>query len=212
MRGERLRVLSAHTGDKDLVRRMLAGEEGAFDEFFHEYFPRLYRFALNRLGHDAREAEEVAQSTLCRAVTKIGTFQGEATLFTWLCTFCRHEIYALKMRENRRPHEVALLEETPDISAALESLAALFNEGPESRLHRKEIARLVRVALDHLPARYGRALEWKYIEGLPVKEIADRLGTSPKAAESLLTRAREAFRDGFGSLVTPPMGPEAKRC
>ena len=204
-------VPSAHATDRKLVRRMLAGEEGAFDEFFHEHFPRLYRFALIRLGHDFREAEEVAQSTLCRAVAKIATYQGEASLFTWLCTFCRHEIYALNVRKNRRPREVALLEETPDVAAALESLAALFNEGPESSLHRKEVARLVRVALDHLPDRYGRVLEWKYIEGLPVKEIADRLGTSPKAAESLLTRARDAFRDGFITLLTPPVRPEGKR-
>ena len=55
--------------------------------------------------------------------------------------------------------------------------------------------------LDGLPARYGDALEWKYVEGLPVVEIAARLAVSPKAAESLLTRAREAFRDAFATLA-----------
>ena len=61
------------------------------------------------------------------------------------------------------------------------------------------------VALDQLPQHYGNALEWKYLEGLPVKEIASRLKLSPKAAESLLTRAREAFRECFTSLTRTPL-------
>ncbi len=205
-------MFSARSGDKRLAKRMLAGDESAFEEFFEGHFPRLYRFALTRLGHDHRDAEEVAQAALFKAISKMGTFQGEATLFTWLCTFCRHEIYALHTRKNRRPREIALLEDIPDCSAALESLAMVLDEGPEKALYRKEIARLVQVALDHLPPRYGNALEWKYIEGLSVKEIAAKLGTSPKAAESLLTRAREAFRDGFSSLVSPPLRPDGNTC
>ena len=59
----------------------------------------------------------------------------------------------------------------------------------------------MRVTLDHIPSLYGDVLEWKYIHGLSVKEIARRIGRGPKAAESLLTRAREAFRDGFCTLV-----------
>jgi len=65
---------------------------------------------------------------------------------------------------------------------------------------REEIRRLVQVALDQLPRRYGDALEWKYIDGLSVREIAERLSVSAKAAESLLTRARVAFRDVFLAL------------
>jgi DNA-directed RNA polymerase specialized sigma24 family protein len=39
----------------------------------------------------------------------------------------------------------------------------------------------------------------KYVEGLSVMEIAQRLGVGTKAAESLLTRARTAFRDAYTS-------------
>jgi DNA-directed RNA polymerase specialized sigma24 family protein len=73
------------------------------------------------------------------------------------------------------------------VRAALESLSALGADGPRERLLRREVGALVRRTLDQLPARYGDALEWKYVEGLSVKEIAVRLGVGPKAAESLLT-------------------------
>lgn len=189
--------------DRRLVRRMLRGEESAFDEFFDGSFPGLFRFALTRLDRNEDAAEEVAQATLCRAITRLATYRGEAALFTWLCTFCRHEISAYCRRNRLTESRVDLIEENPEVRAALDSLGASL-AGPESALDRAEIARLVQVTLDRLPGHYGDALEWKYLEGLPVKEIAARLELSPKAAESLLTRAREAFRDCFRALTGGP--------
>ena len=188
------------TADGRLVARMLAGDEGAFEEFFARYFPGLYRFAMARLSYDADAAEEVVQATLCRAVGKLHTYRGEAALFTWLCTFCRHEISAHYRRLGRRS-QVALVEDAPEVRAALDSLAATTADRPEEALRRKEITRLVQTTLDALPDRYGDALEWKYIHGLTVREIAERLGVGPKAAESVLSRARVAFRDGFAAVT-----------
>jgi RNA polymerase sigma-70 factor (ECF subfamily) len=180
---------------------MLAGDEAAFAVFFEEHFPRLYRFALVRMHDAADAAEEVVQAALCTAISKLGTFRGEATLFTWLCTFCRHEISAYYHRARRQPPTTELVEQSVEVSAALESLWVLIGDGPEDVLQRSETARLVHVTLDRLPGRYADALEWKYVDNLSVKEIAARLGLSPKAAESLLTRAREAFRDGFSTVM-----------
>lgn len=189
--------------DRKLARRMLSGEERAFDEFFDGHFPGLFRFALTRLGQSADAAEEVAQITICNAIAKLKTYRGEAALFTWLCTFCRHEISAWYRRNRITTRSVDLIEDTPEVRAALESAGGMF-EGPESAFSRAEVGRLVQVALDQLPAHYGNALEWKYLEGLSVKEIASRLKLSPKAAESTLTRARGAFRDGFSALTRRP--------
>jgi RNA polymerase sigma-70 factor (ECF subfamily) len=71
---------------------------------------------------------------------------------------------------------------------------------PEAALLHEESARRVHMALDGLPERYARALEWKYVECLSVNEIAWRMGVRPKAAESLLTRARQAFRTSYDGL------------
>ena len=189
------------TDERRLVARMLSGDERAFDTFFETHFPPLYRFVLARTDRDEDAAEEIVQTVLSRAVSKLPTFRGEATLFTWMCTFCRHEIAAYYGRVRRAPPTTSLLEDRPEVRAALESLAGGRATGPDGALERSETARLVHVALDRLPGRYGDALEWKYVDGLSVAEIASRLAVSPKAAESMLTRAREAFRDAFGTLV-----------
>jgi RNA polymerase sigma-70 factor (ECF subfamily) len=178
---------------------MLAGDEKAFDEFFARTFPGLFAFAASRLSHDSDAAEEVVQETLIRALSKLGTWRGEASLFTWLCTFCRREISAFCERRGRV--SVTPLEDDPELLSVLESLGGEKPLDPERELLKKEVARLVRVTLDHLPPHYGSALEWKYLEGLSVDEIAVRLQLGPKAAESVLTRARQAFRDGFTSLA-----------
>ena len=189
------------SGDIALVRRMLAADERAFEEFFECHFSRLFRFALTRLGGNADAAEEVAQATLCAAVARLETFRGEAALFTWLCTICRHEIGRYHERFGGRPGSVTLPEDSDEGRAALDSLAAAVEEWPENRLQRKEVASLVQVALDNLPWSYASALEWKYLHELSVKEIAARLELSLKAAESLLGRARAAFRDSFTNLT-----------
>jgi RNA polymerase sigma-70 factor (ECF subfamily) len=193
--------MAIRLGDMALVRGMLAGRQAAFEEFFASAFPALFRFALTRLDQDADLAEEIVQLTLTRAVAKLATYRGEAALFTWLCTFCRHEISAWYRRAQRAPQQLRLAEEAPEIRAALDSLAAFEGAAAEDEVRRGEIKRLVEVTLDSLPRRYGHALEWKYLEGLSVKEIAARLEIGPKAAESLLTRARQAFRDGFVALT-----------
>lgn len=189
------------TADTALARRLVAGEEAAFEEFFADYFPRLYRFARARLAGDEDAAEEVVQAAMIGAVRKIHTYRGDAALFTWLCTLCRHEIAAWLERSGRIP-EVPLVEDEPLTRAALETLAAFGDDDPHTQFDRRELARLVQVTLDHLPGRYGDALEWKYLQGLSVEEIAARLGLGCKAVESLLSRARQAFRDGFPDLAT----------
>jgi RNA polymerase sigma-70 factor (ECF subfamily) len=185
--------------DRALVRRMRAGDEAAFEQFFEAYFHPLYRFALARLDQDVELAKEMTQATLCKALEKLATYRGEAALFSWLCSVCRFEISGHFRRARRLPPQVDLAEDGQPARGALESLAAGIDD-PESALLRREVARRVHVTVDHLPPHYGQILEWKYSDGLSVKQIAERLGTSPKAAESLLTRARQAFRDGFAAL------------
>lgn len=182
--------------DRRLVSRMLRGDEESFDLFVDEYYPRLYRFAYPRLDSDPELTEEVVQTTFTKVLSSLGKFRGEASLFTWICAFCRFEIAAVWRGRYGRGTPVRLTEDAPDVRAALESLS-MVPATPEAEMQRRELGRLVRSTLDHLPPRYGNVLQMKYMTQLSVREIAMQLDLSPKAAESLLTRARDAFREGF---------------
>jgi len=183
--------------DHALAARALRGDEQAFSELFDTYFPRLFRFALRRVT-DEDAAEDIVQSTLIKAMRSLSTWRGEASLFTWLCTICRNEVHAHWQRLGSRP-PIASIDDAPNVRAALEALSAA-GDSPERAFERAEIASAVQLVLDHLPGRYGDILEWKYAQGLSVAEIAARLGSTVKAAESMLTRARLAFREGYSSL------------
>ena len=191
--------------DLDLVRRLLNRDETAFQHFFDAAYPALYRFALARLDFDEDAAGEVAQAALCKAIGKLHTFRGEAALLTWLCAFCRYEVHGWRKR-HARPF-VELAEDDPEIRAALELLRASDVEDPGEAIDRARVTVIVESILDHLPPHYADALEWKYVDEIPVQEIGARLGVGTKAAESLLARARRAFREGY--LALAPRDPFA---
>jgi RNA polymerase sigma-70 factor (ECF subfamily) len=192
-------------GDRELVEKLLRGDARAFDEFFNEYYPKLFRFVKRRVS-DAALAEDVAQGALCRALKSLRGFRGEAALFTWLCTLCRRELAARLGEFNPAAHSAGLTEDDPAVRAALESLLANESTDPQLATDRAQLRQAIRVALDYLPAPYGDILEWKYLRDMSIAEIAHRLGRSPKATESLLTRAREAFREAFSLLASAPAG------
>jgi RNA polymerase sigma-70 factor (ECF subfamily) len=188
------------TTDQELIGQLLRGERGAFDAFFNEYYPKLYRFALRRLRDDPAGAEDIAQATLCRALESLRSFRGEAALLTWLCTLCRREMSARWRNAKGFASSTALAEDDPEIRAALETLLIADQQDPVISTTREQVQQSILAALDYLPSPYADILEWKYVRDMSVEEIANRLGRSAKATESLLTRARVAFREACSIL------------
>ena len=184
---------------------MLAGEERAFHFFFESYFPRVYRFALPRLGGDVESAKEVVQQALTKAVRNLGGFRGESALFSWLCQITRRQIVDYLRAHKRHSERIVLIDDSPEIRAALEAIEAPAEQDPAHAYGSAETRRLVLSVLDRLPPRYGDVLEWKYVEGRSVEEIGELLGIGHTAAQSLLARARTAFREAletvFGSTA-----------
>jgi RNA polymerase sigma-70 factor (ECF subfamily) len=188
------------TDDRELVAAMLAGDERAFSAFFEAYFPRVYRFALPRLDHNADATKDVVQATLIKAMRAIGSWRGEAALFTWLCQICRRQVADHVRSQRRYSDRVVLIDDSEEVRAALESIASSETDDPFRGADRAELRRLVHAVLDRLPHRYGDALEWKYVQGHSVDEIGVRLGIGRTAAQSLLARARIAFREGLEAV------------
>lgn len=180
--------------DRRLWSRMAAGDAEAFELFFAGHFQRLYRFALAQVGGDEDLAAELAQVSICVALERLGSYRGESLLRFWLQGICRFEISAYFRRKQRRPQGLELSEETLDAAGLAD------RSSPENLALQGEEAAQVHRVLDSLPSRYGEVLELKYGERLSMQEIAARCGDSVKAVESLLSRARRAFKETFAAL------------
>lgn len=186
-----------HT-DRLIAKRLLKGDEAAFREVFDLFFPRLYRYVIARIA-DSDDAKEIVQSTFCKAFERIDSYRGEASLYSWMCRICQNTLIDHARKRKRELLTVPI----HDIEATLHEIADTIcarHDEPEFIQAQTNLRQLIQAALDHLPARYGDVLEWKYVEGLSVAEIAAKLAVGPKAAESLLTRARVAFREAIVSL------------
>lgn len=190
--------------DRLLIKRLLKGDEQAFARFFADQFPRVYRFALSRTRGDQALAEEVAQETLCRAMEKLSGWRGEAGLTSWLFTICRNLLSDRFRGPAGRTRNFFVPDDDPEISAALESLESAQADDPERSGMAAELRLAVQAALDYLPSRQARALRLKYFEGSSVRELAQVMELTEKAAESLLSRARRDFREAFALLQDRP--------
>jgi RNA polymerase sigma-70 factor (ECF subfamily) len=193
--------MAVYLEDKRLVKQLLAGDQSAFDGFFDENFARLYRFAIARMTNDPDAARDIVQVTLTKAIRKMSTYRAESALFTWLCAICRNEISDWLAKQGRRQEHIVLTEDFPEVQAAVDSFQAPAQESPERQYRRAETLRLIQVALDRLPAKYGDVLEWKYIEGWSINEIAEQLNIGTEATQSLLARAKRAFADVYSAMV-----------
>lgn len=182
--------------DRELINRVLAKDRQAFDEFFDTYFPRLCRFCGSRIS-DPDAVEDIVQETLLKAMRNLHTYRGEALLFSWLAQICRNEISNWYAKTGRKTEVLVSMDDDLAVRATLESAGLDIQE---TMMANVGLAEMVHLALDYLPENYGRVLELKYLEGLSVKEIAARLGTGRLSTQSMLARARTAFRTCFAEL------------
>ncbi len=173
-------------GNDEIALRaaVLAGSEAAWQVFYDRHVQSLYAFAWYRSGRRSDRAEEVVQETWLTAVRRLKAFDPARGPFdAWLKGIAANVLRNQRRRWRRDARAKALDDDN------------LCQEPPPP-----ENGELIGLALTALPQRYQAVLRAKYEERLSVSEIAARLGATAKATESLLARAREAFRSIFQDL------------
>jgi RNA polymerase sigma-70 factor (ECF subfamily) len=171
--------------ERGLREAVLGGDEQAWRQWYDECFDDVYAYLLWRCGGMRDHADELVQEVWLTAVRRLASFDPQRGSFAaWLrgiagALACNH------FRRLRRRRVVPL----PD------DLACAGDAG----LARREQAEQVARALAALPEHYEAVLRARYLDGASVADIARSRGESLKATESLLTRAREAFRAAYRS-------------
>jgi RNA polymerase sigma-70 factor (ECF subfamily) len=180
---------------------MLEGDEEAFRVFFNTYYPRLAAFVTRRFSLDAASVDDIVQAALIKAMRRLYTYRGDASLFTWLCTICWREFLTIRRKEQKHLG-CESLESLPESN--LIELRAPEHCEPDCVSDAESVRSAITKTLGELPDHYARALELKYVEGRAVDELAATMGITVIGAQSLLGRARAAFR-----LACPESGLEA---
>lgn len=174
--------------DLALASCVADGDEAALTVLYERHAEPLFAFVCHHLDGARPEAEEVWQDTLAAALRALPGYHGQSRLFTWLCAIARHKLADHWRGQNRTARRLVLLPP--------EELARLMDEAPlpEELLTQRGTCLRVVELLGLLPHDYRTALVARYADGHSVKEVARILGKSYKAAESVLSRAKEAFR------------------
>jgi RNA polymerase sigma-70 factor (ECF subfamily) len=164
---------------------VLAGDEQAWRSLYADAFDNLRAYVHWRCAELRDLADEVVQETWLTAVRRIRAFDPERGSFAaWLRGIAANVVRNHLRRREHRNGQV-LREEQATTAPA------------EAPLEKREDAERVARALAKLPEHYEMVLRAKYLDGQSVAAIAEGRGETVKAIESLLTRARQAFRETY---------------
>ena len=167
--------------ERGLRDAVAGGDAGAWAAWYEAEYAPLECYVVWRCGSARDLADDVLQETWLTAVRRIRHFDPAAAAFhAWLCGIAANVL----RNQLRSP-------------AAPGRPAGALRRRPGARPTASG-ARRVAEALAALPERAERVLRMKYLDRMSVAEIAAACGETEKAVESLLTRARAAFREAYG--------------
>lgn len=175
--------------ESDIVDRLLGDEPDALRDFYEGNFDAVYRFVYLLVGGHHQDAEEAVQNTFLAAIQSLRSFKGRGNVRTWLFGIARH-----KAADVRRKGSLQL-----GLWQKLVTMAEGSRTTKDAEADAVTVKTDVERVLLSLPSDYREVLVLKYVQDLAVEQVATIMGRSAKATESLLSRARTAFRkQGLG--------------
>lgn len=185
--------------DSDLVRGLQERDPAGFRRACDRYLPSLWRYVCSRVDGDPHVAEDIVAETMLAFIQTVGRPGEDASINNpgaWLRTVATNKVqdYFRATARVRR-----LIDD-----AGRNASEGDDSDDPAKRKEREERRAEVRQVMDQLPEHYRIALEWKYLDKLSVREIAQRWGANEKAVESVLFRARSEFRERLKKKDSDP--------
>lgn len=168
----------------ELLEKVRQGNERALLSIYHAYRLPLFQF-INRQIREVGVAEELVQDVFLGCIDGIREGRKIESFSAYIFTIARYKTIDYIRRKKIKKVLLSALPDTVVNSAA----TLFFNE----KVQKDEIVDIVERILKHLPHEYALIIRLKYIDGFPVKKIAEKLAVNFKAAESMLFRARAEF-------------------
>lgn len=194
--------------DEVLVKRFRQGDERSFEILLDRYKGRIYGFIL-RFVKDGKTAEDIFQETFIRVFRKGRDFRHQAKFSTWLYTIaanlCKDELKRRKRRQSVSLDEAASHSKlegqgTPRIQAIPDS-----SDGPRAQAEKRELSRVLLLALDELPENSRLVIELHIMHGLRYREVAEILGCPLGTVQSRMHNAIQLLRKKVQRKLSKPI-------
>lgn len=192
-------VQQANARDRADMERLAAGDDAALNDLMERHATPVFHFLCRMLGNED-DANDLAQETFVRVFRASASFRTNEKFSTWLYTIAAN-LARNHFRWRSRHLNVSLESESAATEQSLGSTIPADSPAPNEQALAVERAAAVRVAVDRLPEDLREAMvlcEW---EERSVAEAAAILGTTPKAVESRLYRARQILRERLKSWL-----------
>ncbi|HXR78349.1 MAG TPA: sigma-70 family RNA polymerase sigma factor [Bryobacteraceae bacterium] len=179
--------------EADLVAKAKAGDADAFTDLVNQYERRVFRMAKQITQND-EDAEDVLQETFLKAYSHLDDFQGNSKFYTWLVRIAVNEAL-MKLRKRRSDKTVPLDEPIDTGEDVVAREVAVWEDNPEQRYSREEMANILDEAVQSLKPAYRTVFVLRDIEEMSIEETAEALDLSISAVKSRLLRARLQLRE-----------------
>lgn len=182
--------------------RVRDGDDGAFTQLLEGYQNRLIGIFFHMLG-DQNAAEDLAQEVFMRVYRSRERYKATAKFSTWLFRIANN-VASNTRRKAKRAREIPLAPTDPSASGSwvrdrgLTEKSALM---PTRLADNRELADVVKRALETLNERQKMAVLLNKFEGMSYADVSASMGLSMEAVKSLLTRARENLRTRLEEYV-----------
>ncbi len=184
-------AMSAAMADLSLVRRVQAGERGAYDLLVLKYQHKVVKLVMRYVRNPA-DAEDVAQEAFIKAYRALPQFRGDSAFYTWLYRIAINTAKNALVSRERNPIGYELdapgHEDGADMSGRLRD-----PDTPEGLALSEEIRNIVHAAIGALPEDLRTAIVLRELEGLSYEEISAAMSCPVGTVRSRIFRAREAI-------------------
>jgi RNA polymerase sigma-70 factor, ECF subfamily len=180
--------------DAEVMLRVAAGDDGAFDYLVEKYRRPMVSF-MYRMTHNQAVAEELAQEVFLRVYRSRQSYAASAKFTTWLYRIATNlAVNHARDTKHERPENTVNIDE-PDIETGLTVDVVDGALNAEQTILRRERLAAIRRQVEALPERQRMAVIMHKYQNMDYKQIAAVLKLSESATKSLLFRAYETLRE-----------------
>ena len=200
-------MIAVSNADSRLILKCQANDAAAFNEIVSRYKNKVFNF-VNRMVHGAADAEDLTQEIFVRAYLSINSFQGRASLNTWLFRIATNICIDYNRKHSRLKGLATSLQrddQSEDGECELQIPDEKFD--PQRLALNRELGDQLQQAMNSLPEKHRAVVLLHDVEGLAYEEIAGIVDCPVGTVKSRLFNARMALRQKLGPYVDGSLEP-----